>query len=62
VVSAPIDTTVHPCPRLRPGPNVICTLVTLELQLIERTKAEPLPPEQMLQAGAQALDTYRSGR
>jgi hypothetical protein len=37
-------------------------LIPLELQLIEWAKIEPLTEEQVLQAGAQALDTYRSGR
>jgi hypothetical protein len=38
------------------------TLVPLELGLIERSKFERLTPEQVLDAGAEALDSFRPGR
>jgi hypothetical protein len=38
------------------------TLVPLELALIERSKIDQLTPEQVLDAGAEALDSFRSGR
>jgi hypothetical protein len=34
----------------------------LELRLIERSKLEKLNVDQVLEAGAEALDTYRSDR
>ncbi len=37
-------------------------LIPLELQLIERAKQGNLTPEQVLEAGAEALDTFRSDR
>jgi hypothetical protein len=38
------------------------TLMPLELRLIERSKVEKLNVDQVLEAGAEALDTYRSDR
>jgi hypothetical protein len=36
------------------------TLMPLELRLIERSKVEKLTVDQVLEAGAEALDTFRS--
>lgn len=38
------------------------TLIPLELRLIERGKVDRMTAEQVLEAGAEALDTYRSDR
>jgi hypothetical protein len=38
------------------------TLVPLELGLIERSKIDRLTPEQVLEAGAEALDSFQLGR
>lgn len=39
-----------------------CALVPLELRLVERSRAAGLTAEQVLEAGAEALDTFRSDR